>query len=408
VSKRPATLLISPWTPYPLIFGGAIRVHSTIQMLRTFSDVTLVAYESWSDLPPADVRAHLESMCDQVVLVPDKPRNSSLYQMRSIVSRRSYQYLVHHTARFQHAIDEITRSRRFSTIMVTSSPMGFFRIPETGTHVLDLHNIEYELVLRRAETSGSVRRAVMRLDGTKMRNEELALCRQFDLVLTPSDREREVLEAEGRMPLIATIPNTIDVEQLPIVPPPMSTDGPHLLFVGPTHVDANRDGVVWFVKEVLPILRHAVPDVVVDVVGGKAPPDVQALAGPKVRVHGYVSDLEPYLATASVSIVPLRVGGGTRLKILNSLAQGIPTVSTSIGAEGLDLDDGEDLLIGDDAASFAQQIALLLRDEDKRARLRANGRRTVAARYSWQALAPTLEATIAKAQHSDLVDGEAG
>jgi glycosyltransferase involved in cell wall biosynthesis len=390
------------------VFGGAIRVYSTIQMLSTFSDVTLLAYESWSDVPAADVRRHLETLCEQVVLVPNKPRNSSVYQVRSIVSRRSYQYLVHHTNRFQRAIDEVTASRTFSTIMVTSSPMGYFRIPDTGTRVLDLHNIEYELVLRRAENSGGLRRAVMRRDGTKMRREELALCRRFDLVLTPSDRERDVLEAEGGMPLIATIPNTVDTEQLPLVAPPVSTDGPNLLFVGPTHVDANRDGVVWFVKEVLPILRRAVPDVVLDVVGGKAPPDVRAVVGPKVRVHGYVSDLDPFLAAATVSIVPLRVGGGTRLKILNSLAQGIPTVSTSIGAEGLDLEDGEDLLIGDDAASFAQQVALLLRDDNVRARLRANGRRTVAARYSWQALAPTLEATITKAAHTEPIAGDVG
>ena len=108
-----------------------------------------------------------------------------------------------------------------------------------------------------------------------------------------------------------------------------------------------------------------------------------------MRVHGYVPDLDPFLASASVSIVPLRVGGGTRLKILNALAHGIPTVSTTIGAEGLDLEDGRDLLLADDPETFAHQVAVLLSDEDQRARLRANGRRSVESRYSWQALAPS-------------------
>jgi len=365
-------------------------------MLSTFSDVTLLAYESWSDLPPAEVRSHLEGMCDEVVLVPHKPPNSAARQVQSMLSRRSYQYWVHHTRRFQHAIDELTAARTFSTIMITSTPMGFFRIPDTPTRVLDLHNIESELVLRRARNSAPLRRAVMWLDGTKLRREELALCRRFDLVLTPSDRERDVLEAEGGMPLVATVPNTIDTDHLEMFPPPSTTDRPHVLFVGPTHVDANRNGVVWFVREVLPLLRRQVPDVVLDIVGGKAPADVRALAGPQVRVHGYVPDLDPFLASACVSIVPLRVGGGTRLKILNALAHGIPTVSTTIGAEGLDLEPGRDLLLADEPDAFARQVAALIGDESLRARLRENGRRTVEALYSWQALAPSLEAAIDK------------
>jgi len=121
-----------------------------------------------------------------------------------------------------------------------------------------------------------------------------------------------------------------------------------------------------------------------------------------------VPDLDPFLAAASVSIVPLRVGGGTRLKILNALAHGIPTVSTTIGAEGLALEPGRDLLLGDEPDAFARQVAALIGDESLRARLRENGRRTVTARYSWQALAPSLEAAVDKVDRAKLVTGADG
>jgi glycosyltransferase involved in cell wall biosynthesis len=394
VPKRPATLLISPWTPYPLVFGGAIRVYSTIRMLDTFSDVTLLAYKSWSDQPPAEIGAHLERLCERVVLVPGKPDRPGREQVRSLASRHSYQYWMHHTRRFQHAIDEITREQEFASIVVTSTPMGFFQLPAEPFSVLDLHNIEYELVLRRAQTSTGVRRAVLKFDGRKLRAEELSLCRQFDVVFTPSDRERDALLEAGSMPPIHTIPNTIDTDATALVPCPSGDGAPHLLFVGPTHVDANRDGVVWFVRNVLPVIKRTVPDAVVDIVGGNAPADVAALASPSVHIHGYVADLDPFLRRASVAIVPLRVGGGTRLKILNSLAHGIPTVSTSVGAEGLDLEDGRDLLIADDPETFAKQVELLLRDAELRAIVRDHGRRSVEARYSWQAVAPLLQSAI--------------
>ena len=190
VSKRPATLLISPWTPYPLVFGGAIRVYSTIHMLSTFSDVTLLAYESWTDLPAAEVRAHLESVCEQVVLVPKKPHNSSVQQLRSMVSRKSYQQRLHHTGTLPHAIDEVTSNRQFSTIMVTSTPMGFFQIPERAPAYSTCTTSSTSSSCGGPATPARPERALMWLDGTKLRREELALCRQFDLVLTPSDRER--------------------------------------------------------------------------------------------------------------------------------------------------------------------------------------------------------------------------
>ena len=232
------------------------------------------------------------------------------------------------------------------------------------------------------------------LEGKKFRREELQLCRSFDLLLTPSDRERDVLQAAGGMPPIATIPNTIDPNRIPFLSTTAAAN--ELLFVGTTQVDANRDGLLWFVNEVLPLIAEKVPDATLRIVGGSPPPEIEELGRrPNVVVTGYVPDVAVEMARAAVFVVPLHTaGGGTRLKILESLAYGVPTVSTTIGAEGLDLEPGEHLLVGDDPPEFARQVVALLADRQLGDRIRRGGRSAVEEAYSWQAVGGRLEAAI--------------
>ena len=120
---RPKTLLISPWTPYPLVFGGAIRVYYLIKMLATFSDVTLVAFRTWTDVP--DTAEHLEAICEGVVLVDGKPAQSARLRVRSTLSLRSFQHHAHHTEAMQQAIDDVCATNTFDTVVVTLTQMGF-------------------------------------------------------------------------------------------------------------------------------------------------------------------------------------------------------------------------------------------------------------------------------------------
>ena len=363
-------------------------------MLASFSDVTLVAFQSWHDL---DVpREHLESICTRVVLVEGKPAQSGPLRVRATLSRRSFQYYAHFTPHMQQQIDQATAGVDFDTIVVTLTQMGFYTFPPGGkaVRVLDMHNIEYELLRRRAAVERSrAKRAGLWLEARKFTREETALCRDFDLILTPSDRERDVLREVDDLPPIETIPNTIDPERIGFLPAPSTSN--ELLFVGATQVDANRDGLIWFVNEVLPLIADRVPDVLVRIVGGNPPDEVERLGDrPNVVVTGYVPDVAPYMADASIFIVPLRSGGGTRLKILESLAYGVPTVSTAIGAEGLDLVDDEQLLISDTPSGFADCVVRLLQDRALGDRLRRNGRATVEDRFSWQSVGARLHAGI--------------
>lgn len=385
------TLVVTPFLPYPLVFGAAIRLYNKIRMLGSFSDVSLLSYQSWTD---EDSVAHLETLCRRVVVIDAKPPDSKVQRALSLGSVHSYQYRAHRSAALQRTLDAMVATDDYDVVMVDLTPMGQFRLPDGPLRVLDLHNIEHELVERRAATARrAARRATLGLEARKVRREELAICRRFDLLLTTSDRETRILRSWG-MPRVETLVNTIDTVQLtgPAVP---QDAGPRLAFIGTTHVDANRDGVRYFMDEVFPLVRDKAPDVEVDIVGGVPPADIRAYDALRgVRVTGQVKDVRDYMATARALIVPLRSGGGTRLKILEGLSFGVPTVSTSIGAEGLDLVPGEHLLIADGPRSFADAVLAILDDAALRARLRASGRQFVEEHYDWRVVQDHLRAVL--------------
>jgi glycosyltransferase involved in cell wall biosynthesis len=388
------SLVVAPFLPYPLVFGGAIRLYHTIRMLSTFSDVSLLCYRSWDGEDPTD---HLQTLCHRVLISDSRPPSSTLRRARSLVSRHSYQLLAHRSAELQRSLDRLVADESFDVVLVEMTPMGALRLPEGPLRVLDLQNIEHELVERRADVAESTtRRMTLRLEAKKVKNEEIAVCSTFDLVLAPSDRETEIIRSWG-VHQAETMANTIDATSFA---PPTATPngGTRLAFVGTTHVDANRDGVRYFVRDVYPQIRQQVPDVELDIVGGDPPPDVRALADvPGVTVTGYVPDVRDYMARATALVVPLRSGGGTRLKILEGLSFGVPTISTTIGAEGLDLVNGEHILLADDAASFAAATVAVLSDAELRSRLSSAGRQLVEHRYDWRSQAERLHSLVASA-----------
>jgi glycosyltransferase involved in cell wall biosynthesis len=388
------TLVVAPFQPYPLVFGGAIRLYHLARMLSTFSDVTLLCYRSFDGEDPT---AHLEEICERAVLNDSRPPSSSLRRARSIVSRSSYQALAYRSAELQRDLDQLAQERRFEAVLVETSAMGLFRLPSGTVTVLDMQNIEHELVERRAAVAEHpVRRAMLGLEARKVRREEIGVCRAVDLVLTPSDRETDIVRTWG-VRRAETMTNTIDATSFERAPGPPPVRG-RLAFVGTTHVDANRDGLHWFMREVFPLIRRAEPGVELDIVGGDPPPDIKAFGEIEgVTVTGFVPDVRDHMAKATALVVPLRSGGGTRLKILEGLSFGVPTVSTTIGAEGLDLLDGEHLLLADDPEAFAAAALTLLRDEVVRERLSRAGRAVVEQRYDWRAQAPRLESILTSA-----------
>jgi glycosyltransferase involved in cell wall biosynthesis len=389
---RPNTLFVSPFSPYPQNFGGAIRLHNLMRTFHEFSDVSVISFCAWED-PSA--RTVLKDFCDHIVFVPGRSRPRWWLQARSLLSRHSFQYLNHRSSAFQRSLDGLLADGRFDVVVTEMSQMASYRLsPTPAVRVLDLQNIEHELVQRRAAVSGhGPRRLALELEWRKLRREELDACREFDLVFMPSDRERALVCEWVPGADCVTVPNTIDPARF--TRRERVLGGRNVVFVGLTHVDANRDGVRWFAEVVLPMLEQLVPDVHVTIVGGTPPPEIARLGDrPNIEVTGYVRDVEPFLQRAAVSIVPLRSGGGTRLKILESLSIGVPTVSTSIGAEGLDLVDGVHIKIADEPAAFARAVADVLLDHNLQQRLADAGHRHVDVTYSWRAQCGPVAAAV--------------
>lgn len=388
-TERPAhTLVVTPWTPYPLVFGGAIRTYHMMRMLASFGDVSLLTLASWTD---RDVRDHLGTFCREVRIVDDRAVDSSRGRARSLLTRRSFQRASFTSAALQRALDEMTAGGDIGTVLLEMSPMAMYRTPDQVVRVLDMANIEGELVARRAEVAGGLRGALLRLEAAKLRREEQRDVRSVDLVITTSDRETAIVQRWPGAPPVFTLANTIDIDFFSPRPDQRRT-GADLAFVGATHVDANRDGVRFFMDEVFPLVEAERPDVTMTIVGGDPPLDIRRYAErPNVEVTGYVKDVRDRMARATVLVVPLRSGGGTRLKVLEGLSFGVPTVSTTIGAEGLDVVHDEHLLLADSAPDFACAVIDLLDDGQRRDRLTVAGRQRVEEWYHWSGLTDRLQ-----------------
>lgn len=389
-------LIIAPFCPYPLVFGGAIRLYHLIKMFSLFSDVTLLAYRSWSR--DGDHLGDLKQLGTRAILVDDHPlRGQRKWRLmaRAVVTGKTFQYYSHYADHFQHKLDALLQHEHFDYIVTDFSQMGYLRYDHSKAFtILDLHNIEHELLERRAQFSRNpIKKWVLAWEAKKFRRDELAICRQFDLVLAPSQRETNELHALLPEISIKTIPNSIDSDYFALRS--SKPRGKQIIFVGTTQVDANRDGVLYFMDAIFPLIERRVPEISFTIIGGSPPPEIRALGErPNVTVTGFVPDVRPYMEGAAAMVVPLRIGGGTRLKILEGLAFGVPTISTSLGSEGINVRDGQHLMLADTPDEFADKVIQVLDDHMLQERLRTNGRTLVEHEYSWQAVGKQLHAAI--------------
>jgi glycosyltransferase involved in cell wall biosynthesis len=261
--------------------------------------------------------------------------------------------------------------------------------------VLDQHNAVYLIPQRlAAHSTNRLLRAGLQHETRLMARYEAAICRRFDrvVVLTPDDRAAlERLYPPGAAPHLPAIPLCVDTGAVPAWT--LADQAPVVLFVGGMHWLPNADGAAWFAEAVLPQVLAAVPEATFWAVGREPPAAVRA--APATRAPGFVADVDDCWRGCRVFVVPLRSGGGMRVKILDAWSRGVPVVSTTIGAEGLSYRAGEDILIADTAADFAQAVARVLTDPALARRLSAGGRETASAHYDWRRTYTAWEAVYA-------------
>ena len=390
-------LLLFPHFPDPPHGGTALRNYHLAAHLARRHEVTIVTFGD-----PAQVTAsELTARCVRMEVAPP-PRRSRLrrvlrlaHPLPDLADRLASPALVAKLA-------ELLRRERIDVLHVGGLEMvphwravASLVRPAGAAVVLDEHNAEYVLQARAFRSALEARRLVgalySGLQTLKLRRYEALALRAADGVVAVSEADRAALERLAPLPRAAVVPNGVDTEVYrPGVVP--TSDEPRIVFTGTMNFRANVEGVEWFCRAVWPLIRARAPGLRFQIVGREPTPTVRALAAqPGVEVIGAVPDDRPWIGGAPVYVVPLLMGGGVRLKILQAMALGVPVVSTTLGYEGIAAVPGEHLLVADDPADFAAAVLRLLDDAALRDRLARSGRELAVTRYDWRHLVPTLE-----------------
>jgi glycosyltransferase involved in cell wall biosynthesis len=251
--------------------------------------------------------------------------------------------------------------------------------------VLMTHNFTSGYYATRAKSTSGMRRILLSIEARRVASYVNRRLSRFAAIVTVSDEDERLFRAITDVPVFV-VPNGTALD--PVRPDP-PTGPPQLLFTGTMGYAPNREGILWFVSEIWPEILRDTPEARLLVVGRRPDAQIQRLArdDARIEVTGEVPEMGPYFERATAVVVPLRSGGGTRLKILDAFAFGRPVVSTSIGAQGIEVQHGEQLLLGDEPSEFAKQVARLLKDSNLRSSLSASGRRLIEKRYHWQIIA---------------------
>lgn len=385
-------LVVCSRIPRPT-WGAGTRNIALLRALAARHHVALLALVDASDPDPAarDI-SHLAGLAAPIRLVPvPGGQGKRLRQLAAVARGRSYQLEECSPHAAAAPLAELFAAGHFDAVLFESALTAGYPVPP-GTRVLvDQHNLEYELVRRTFEQErNGPRKWYAALEYRALRSAELARCRRADAVTVTSERERRILADLLPGTPVAVVPNGVDVAAFTPAAPDEEVPN-RVVFTGTLGYHPNVQAVLHFARACWPRIHAELPDAEWQIVGSYPPPEVQRLAElPGVTVTGTVPEVQPYLHAASVAVVPLLVGGGTRLKILEALATGKAVVTTSVGCEGLALTPGEHALIEDDPEAFAAAVIALLRDPARRAALGTAGRALVEAQYSWERCAEPL------------------
>jgi polysaccharide biosynthesis protein PslH len=370
----------------PVDTGGKIRSYNLLRFLAKDHEVTLLSYYGGRRDPDYEASLLKEIPGAQTIHTAAPDSNAI---------ERGMDYLYRLPRRAPYAVSKFTHpavqatvadwlsSGRFDVAVCDflSASLNFPATLATPC-VLFQHNVESSLWQRMAAVeSNPIKKLSFAIESAKMTRYERATLAKFHHVIAVSEYDRQQMLKMNPACQITVVPTGVDTQRFNVAPA-STTSRPRVVFTGSMDWEPNIDAVEYFCSQIWPDIRKEFPDAIFQIVGRNPFPKVQRLASESVQVTGTVPSVAEYLEKASVVIVPLRIGGGTRLKIFEAMAMGKALVSTSIGAEGLDVESGRDLLLADDASSFADAVILLLRDAAIRRRLEQAAVQ-LAAHYDW-------------------------
>jgi glycosyltransferase involved in cell wall biosynthesis len=393
-------LFLTQVLPYPLDAGPKTRAYYVLRYLSQHHELTLLSFVRASDVPEAI--EHLRSFCHKVLVVPmtRSPWKDAGYLMKSLVTGRPFLIERDTSTAMTERIEALARAQpafdavHADQLWMAPYALHFCKVAalqgKRPLCVLDQHNAVFMIPQRMADTERiPLKRPLMWLEARKLASFEVETCRRFDRVAWVTQEDYAAVRAEALRrgldtPNDGVLPICGDPES--IAPIARAPNARRVTFLGGLHYPPNAQGVLWFAREIFPLVLREASDAVLTVIGKQPPAELAALDIPpgNLEITGYVADPMPYLVETGAFIVPLLAGGGMRVKIIDGWTWGLPIVSTHIGAEGTAAVHGENILLADEPMPFARAVVDLLTNPQLNENIACGGRRTALERYNWR------------------------
>lgn len=401
-------LFLTQILPYPPDSGPKVKTWNVIRYLnRHQHHVTLVSFvrpEEEEHIPA------LKQICKEVHIVPI--RRSRIkdvgYMIRSYLSGRPFLVERDDLPEFQNVVNKIVKQQKIDYIHADQLTLVQFAVRGASASqnkkpkvIFDAHNAVWTIVERMRENVPWYLKPVLGIEAGRVKKYEGELLKSVDHVLAVTDVDRVSLEdalqftkvrKNEKVSPITVIPISVNTQQ--IQPVHRKSDSLNLVTLGTLHYPPNADGIRWFVEEAFPLIRSKIPDVKLTIIGKNPPKDFLRLANDPntgIVVTGFVPELDPYFKDAALVVIPVRAGGGMRVRILEAFAYAMPIVTTTVGLEGIQAEPGKDVLVADDPKDFADAVIQLLNDKNMQDQLSTNGRCLAEMKYDWQVTLKDLE-----------------
>ena len=393
-------LWVNQYFLHPTERGGQIRSMGILKPLHARHEVHYAALEDPTSSVGRDM-AHTFSSRAYPIPHPVVPRTSPAFLLQVLnhllFSKLPLAVSRYHSLALQRAVGDLLNRERFDAVVCDFAASGV-NMPSLKGAVLFQHNVETTIFERHAEHAKTpIHRWFYALQARRMRAYEEQVCRESAHVIAVSPVDALRMREMFGITHVSDVATGVDEDHLRNPGnAPRTTD---FAFVGSMDWLPNIDGMLWFCQEILPILRQRKPDCSVAIVGRRPDPRLHALAAADslITVTGTVPDVRPYLWASRVAILPLRIGGGTRMKVYESMAAGLPMISTSVGMEGLACIPGRDILVGDTPQAFADGCLALLENGELASMIAANALHLVETECSWEAVSKQFEDALVQA-----------